>query len=335
MQVCGLNRRSKLFRTFFAVVGLVVLLAIAGRSYQSVSSSREERHNPEPGRLVDIEGLRLNIHCTGDRGPTVVLETGLGGPLTEWGRVQPQVARFARVCSYDRAGYGRSDAGPLPRTSDRIADELHALLRESGEPPPYVLVGHSFGGYNVRVFNGRYRKDVAAIVLVDATHEDQYELLPPAWNALGAAMLERYQDQARWAPISVEFGVTRLLLSMRGIEASHLILQTKYLRARASELEVIQVSAEQARAAGSLGDKPLIVLTAGKTPDPALAGGLSQEEIAEYRKVWVDDLQLRLAGLSERGKRILIPEGGHDMPTDRPDAITEAVREVSSARRTR
>jgi pimeloyl-ACP methyl ester carboxylesterase len=198
-----------------------------------------------------------------------------------------------------------------------------------------VLVGHSFGGYNARVFGGRYSKDVAAMVLVDATHEDQYALLPLRWNALGAAMLERYQHQARWAPVNVEFGITRLQLWIRGTEVSHLILQTKYLRARASELEAIRVSAEQARAAGTLGDKPLIVLTAGKSLDPAASGGLSQKEVAEYQEVWVDDLQLRLAGLSERGKRIVIPDSGHDMPSERPDAIAEAVREVLSARGTR
>ena len=96
----------------------------------------------------------------------------------------PDVAKFARVCSYDRAGYGWSSAGPMPRTSGEIARELHALLMASGEKGPYVLVGHSFGGYNVRVYTGKYPAEVAGLVLVDASHEDQNRWMPPSMKKL-------------------------------------------------------------------------------------------------------------------------------------------------------
>jgi pimeloyl-ACP methyl ester carboxylesterase len=111
---------------------------------------------------VDIGGYLLKINCTGNRSPTVILEAGLGDVSIEWSRVQPEIAKFARVCSYDRAGYASSDAGPMPRTSVQIAKELHT---------PYLLVGHSFGGYNVRVFNGNYPGEVTGIVLVDSTQK--------------------------------------------------------------------------------------------------------------------------------------------------------------------
>ena len=168
------------------------------------------------------------------------------------------------------------------------------------------------------------------MVLVDATQEEQYRLLPPAWNTLGAAMRERYRGQARWAPLEVNLGVARLRLAMRGSPVSYLLLQSKYFRARASELENIQVSAEQARAAGSLGTKPLVVITGGKNADPILGAGLTPRDVAEYRRIWVQELQSRLANLSTRAKWIVLPDSGHDVPADRPDAIIEAIHEVSS-----
>lgn len=152
-----------------------------GHLYQTIAGSRDAKQSPEPGHMVDIGGMRLQINCIGEGTPTVILELGLGDLLGEWHRVQLGVSSGARICGYDRAGYGSSDAGPFPRTSAHIAEELRTLLRSAGERPPYVLVGHSFGGYNVRVFHGRYPTEVAAVVLVDATQEDQYKLLPHAW----------------------------------------------------------------------------------------------------------------------------------------------------------
>src|SRR4051812_32708693 len=102
--------------------------------------------NPPPGRLVAVNGHRLHVRATGGGSPTVVFDAALAGSSISWTFVQPQVERFARAVSYDRAGFGWSDAGPLPRTAGRIADELRVLLERAGEPPPYLLVGHSFGG---------------------------------------------------------------------------------------------------------------------------------------------------------------------------------------------
>jgi len=244
---------------------------------------------------------RLGRRCvSGDR---VGSESGLGGTLDQWRRVQPGVAAFARACSFDRAGYGNSGAGPFPRTSERIAEELHELLRRAGEKPPCLLAGSSAGGYHVRVFHGRYPADVAAMVLVDTLY---------------AATVARYHSQARWAPVEVGLGIWRWRLPA---PAPYLLLQTKYFQARASEIETIEVSAEQARAVGKLGDKPLVVLTGAKE-DPGL------REIPDFQRIWVNDLQPRLAALSTRGKWIVLPDSGHDIPGDRPDAVVEAIREI-------
>src|SRR5579864_9311200 len=276
----------------FLIFGLVVLLASAGATYQLIANRADARRFPEPGRLVEVGGFRLKLNCTGIGSPTVVLESGFGDVLPEWQSVQPGIAKFARVCSYDRAGYGGSEAGPMPRTSKQIAEELHSLLHNAGENPPFVLVGHSYGGYNVRVFNGQFPSEVAGLVLVDSVQEDQYQLLPPDWQRVLADLEKHCRKQARLAPFLVDLGIGRLMLRARGQdENSYLILQSKYLKARASEIENVRISAEQARSSGALGDKPLIVLTAGR--EPPIGPGLTAQDVHDYQRIWVEDLQMR------------------------------------------
>jgi pimeloyl-ACP methyl ester carboxylesterase len=317
-------------KTLLAIVFLLGLVALGGVAYQTIGTRMDARRSPEHGKLVDIGGYRLKINCVGTLSPTVVLESGLGDVSPEWERVQPGIAEFSRVCSYDRAGYGGSDAGPMPRTSAVIAKELHTLLQWAGEKPPFVLVGHSFGGYTVRVFNGRYPSEVAGLVLVDSPHEDEYQLLPSAWKRFDAALLQHYERLASTAPFFVGLGIARLRLQINGGVRSYdyLILQSKYLKARASELENIQTSAEQARAAGAIGDKPLIVLTAGRSFEAAPLPGLSQQDLANSERIWVENLQPRLVRLATHGVQLVLRDSGHDIPSDRPDAVLNAVRQI-------
>ena len=325
------DKQGSLLRIVLIAITLLTLLAIAGACYQFIESRADAQRLYRPGRLVSAGTFRLNVYCTGRGSPTVVLEAGLADSLDSWSRVQPEIARFARVCSYDRAGYGDSDPGPMPRTSDRIASELHAALQSAGEKPPYLLVGASFGGFNVRVFNGKYSDQVAGLILVDSTQEDQYRLLPRAWSTMGAAMRRRAGQQAFWAPLYIDLGLARLQLRLQGRQAPHVLLQSKYLIARTSEFENIEVSAKQARAADHIDNEPLLVLTAGRPIDASLRAGLSEEDQRAYEETWVNDLQLRLAHLSTLGKRVVVPDSGHDMPTDRPDAIVSAVRDLCAA----
>ena len=309
---------------------LVIALALAGASYQAITARADAQRFPEPGRRVDVGGYSLKLNCTGAGSPTVILESGFGDVLPEWESVQDGIAKFARVCSYDRAGYGGSDPGPMPRTSAQIARELHSLLQNAGEKPPLLLVGYSFGGYNVRVFNGFYPGEVEGLVLVDAVQEDQYAVLPPVWNRIGDRLRKHCESQARIAPVLVDLGIGRLMLRARGQdEGSYLILQSKYLRARASEIENMRTSAEQARASGSLGGKPLIVLTAGQ--GPSTSPDLSQQDVQDFQRIWAGDLQMRLAHLSSRGTREMVEGSSHGDILDRPDAVVTAVRAVRAA----
>ena len=180
-----------MIRIVLALCAALLLVAASGALFQSLATRRELAATPAPGALVDVGGHRLHIWCIGSGSPAVILETGLGGTFPGWGLVQPEVARFTRVCSYDRAGMGYSDSGPSPRTTRRASHELAELLTRAGISDPVVLAGASLGGFTVRVFATDYPDRAAGLVLVDASHENQPHEIPPlapyvrALSALG------------------------------------------------------------------------------------------------------------------------------------------------------
>lgn len=342
-------KKSRLWRFVrWVLIGLVLLLicaALAGAAYQAIANWRDARQFPQEGRSIalgaDFPGVSLNLNCVGQGTPTVVLDSGLGVPAAGWDLVTPDVAKFARVCSYDRAGYGWSSAGPMPRTSGEIVKELHALLAASGEKGPYVLVAHSFGGYNVRVYVDKYPADVAGLVLVDTSHEDQNQLMPPSLKKLTQEQIQQLDSEKRLMPILIFFGIARLTAGDDGDsklskdfrdKMKYLQLQTKFIDAAFSELKTLLQSADEVRRTGNLGDRPLVVLTAGKDLDAKdLPKGVSVEEMREFRKTWVNDLQVRQARLSTRGKQIVVPDSTHMIPMERPDAVINAIHEVYDA----
>jgi pimeloyl-ACP methyl ester carboxylesterase len=159
-----------------------------------------------PGRLVlTADGTRLNIYCMGKGSPAVVFDQGWGDWSPAWAVVQPQVATFTRVCAYDRAGYGFSSAGPMPRTSVRVADELHAALRDAGISPPYIIVAAHFGSYNMRVFADRYMSEVAGIVLSDA---DDGDVEPARWQTRDRSAIPVLVARMRACRVAIASGST-------------------------------------------------------------------------------------------------------------------------------
>jgi pimeloyl-ACP methyl ester carboxylesterase len=335
-------------RTVQALAGGVILLACVGAAYEFVAERMDARHFPQRGRSIQLgpefQNISLNLDCSGrdppaglvgqNALPTVILDSGLGVPAIGWKLVQDQVAKFTRVCSYDRAGYSWSDSGPLPRTSLQITRELHALLTTAGEKGPFVLVGHSFGGLNVRVYTGQYPHEVVGMVLVDAMHEDQYQKFP--------APFRRFQPpsdtQLMITDVLLHLGIARALQgNSGGSNSSNEFMQqvaaaqwsAKFNTANTEEIRAFAQSAEQVRAAGNLGDRPLIVLTAGKAlPASVLPEGATPKDLEELHRVWVDELQISEMHLSTRGKRIIVTDSGHLIPFERPDAIVAAIHEV-------
>ncbi len=302
-----------------AVVVFVVLLAAAGTAYETISSYYDSERYPQVGRSVDLGGFTLNLHCAGTGSPTVILESGVGLPALSWGLVQPEIARFTRVCSYDRAGYGWSDPRPGPRTAGRLADELHLLLSNAGVNPPYLLVGHSFGGMIVRMYASRHPGEVAGMVLVDSSQEDQQTRgFRPTPSPLRPV-----------APVLYRLGISRALFWLRGesnlpqdmaAALEYLMIQPKATETVFAEMSAFSASADEVRQAGDLGSMPLVVLT----------GTRSAERSPRLHAIWMNELQPRLVRLSTRGKHELA-DSGHNIQLEKPEAVVNAVREVYEA----
>lgn len=301
---------------------LIIVLAIAGFLYQNIFEARDRRFNPMPGARVPIDrSTSLHIDCVGDGSPTVILESGLGDSYISWRKVQPMIAKFARVCSYDRAGIGYSDSSPGPRTSGQIAQELYALLQSAQVKPPYVLVGHSLGGFDVRILASQHPQDVAGVVLVDSSHPDQDSRLPPELkNMLGTQMRE-----AEFLEYTMPFGVPRLIgLCEDDAPARAAECNFHSLREAAREMKAIPESSTQTAAARSLGDMPLIVLS--HDPEKPLAE-LPADLAKSTNEAW-EKMQEELAHLSTRGVQRIVKNSGHYIQIDQPAAVVDAIHDV-------
>ncbi len=313
-------------RSRFRIVGRIILvflliLAGAGFLYENVSEARDRRFNRMIGQRVDVGGLKMHINCTGQGTPTVILESGLGDAYVSWRKVQPQIAKFARVCSYDRAGLGFSDSSSRPRTSKVIAEELHALLGAANIAPPYILVGHSMGGFNVRLFASLYRNEVAGMVLVDASHPDQENRFPPELKNLAGSWMRA----AEFLEYTMPLGVPRLL-DLCDPDPVPRTAECNFHSERESvaELKAFPESAAETAATGTLGDLPLAVLS--HDPDKPSAD-LPADLAKPTNEAW-EKMQEELAYLSTRGTQAVAKGSANYIQIDRPDVVIEAVRSV-------
>jgi pimeloyl-ACP methyl ester carboxylesterase len=252
--------------------------------------------------------------CRGEGRPTVVLDAGMGEAWATWSKVQPALARTTRVCSYDLAGIGYSEPGPLPRTSARIVEELHALLERDGVEPPYVLVSHSFGGYDVRLYASRYRREVAGIVLVDASHEDQWRRFPPGVAREGERMREQLLAAAERAERGQSPGP--IVPNFPPVVAS----RAAWYRARYEECRSAEESAAELRAVDRRLWVPLVVITGGKQAPI----GATREERAKVHRVW-RQLQEDLVSLSPQVTHIVAKRSGHFVHRDNPKVVVRAI----------
>jgi pimeloyl-ACP methyl ester carboxylesterase len=312
---------SRVCRITIGLLLLVLALLASGFLYENISEARDRRFNPMPGRRVDVGGFKMHIDCTGAGTPSVILDSGLGDAFVSWRKVQPAISKFAYVCSYDRAGLGYSDSSSRPRTSQVIAEELHALLHAAGIDPPYVLVGHSMGGYDVRLFASLYRSEVAGMVLVDASHPDQENRFPPEIKNMEGTELR----ESEFLEFTTPFGLPRLL-DLCDDNAVVRAAECNFHSARegVAEIKAFRESAAQAASTGSLGDMLLAVLS--HDPDKRLAD-LSPDVAKPVNEAW-ETMQEELARLSTRGTQTIAKGSSHYIQIDRPEIVIDAVRNV-------
>ena len=295
---------------------------------------------PPPGKLVDLGGHRLHINCTGKGTFTVVVENGLGDFSFDWILVQTRVEKFARICSYDRAGYAWSDPGPKPRTHAQLNLELHDALNKLGEHHPLILVGHSFGGSFVRSYAATYPSQMVGMVLIDTVQEDQRILMGPKKTG-------RVRDSAKGIPIpeprenllpSDRPNLPAVSNAVGAIEPpfDRLPPEEQKLQRWAEQLPELndaedsqkEWSAEymaQLHAKpqdGSLGTKPLIVLARAE-------GHFGNDLDVPAAELEADRIRLqsRLALLSSNGKLVMV-QSGHNMHLEAPDAVADAIKNV-------
>ncbi|HVB35085.1 MAG TPA: alpha/beta fold hydrolase [Patescibacteria group bacterium] len=328
-----------------AIAALVVaLLLLAGMAYQRLGTARDLRRHPPPGRMIDIGGCRLHLLEKGKNHPTVVFESGLPGSVLSWSLVQEELSRLVRTVAYDRAGLGWSDPGPEPRSAESVTSELRLLLARAGVAPPYILVGHSFGGLTCRLYASRYPDEVAALVLLDPVGASE-------WFPLSEREKRRLEAGAklcRRTALLARFGVTRLVgllarigavrmakMAVRWISAGQMAdagsavspltklpagersivrtfwVQAKFYEAMAGQIAALPESAAQmARAGDRLEAKPVVVISARNTAPGRLAE------------------QLSIVRLSSRGRHLVAHSSGHWIQLDDPELVTGIILEV-------
>jgi pimeloyl-ACP methyl ester carboxylesterase len=308
-------------RIVLLLIAFLVILAVAGFLYENISEARDRRFNPLQGRLLDVGGRKMHIDCAGEGNPTVILDSGLGDSYLSWRKVQPEIAKFTRVCSYDRAGLGYSDPSSQPRTSKVIAEELHALLRAASVSPPYVIVGHSMGGYDVRVYTSLYRNEIVGMVLVDASHPDQENRFPAELKNMEGS----WHREAQFIASTMPFGIPRLLgLCDNDAVTRAADCNWHSAREQLAEISAFPESAAETAQTGTLSDMPLAVLS--HDPDKP-SSDLPPDLAKSTNEAW-EKMQQELAHLSARGTQTVAKNSAHYIQIDRPDVVIDAVRNV-------
>ncbi len=274
-----------------------------------------------PGRMIDMGGYKQHIYCVGAGAPTIVLESGLAGFSLEWYPLEARLARYQRVCSYDRTGYGWSDYSPLPRTADHLAEELHRLLRRAGEAPPYLLVGHSFGGYIVQDFSRRHPHEVQGLVLIDASHPLQMQRLKPRARDLKAVRYDGRRLHSRiirsWPTLPAHYPPSSRILAL------HLMSGRKSTLTQLSEWENFSLSGSEVLQAGPMPDIPVVVMSRGRRMWPATAAG-------DAKAVIWQQLQAELTDLTPQTYQIIASSSGHHIHLDQPELVFHAIRSLAN-----
>lgn len=316
------------------LISIRILLLVATTIYQAIACWQEDRQ-PPPGQLVDVGGYRLHLYVMGEASPTIVLDHSLGG--IEGYFLIEKLTKLARVCIYDRAGYGWSDHSPHPRTSEQIVKELDRLLTQAGIEPPYILVGNSFGSYNVRLYAHLFPQKVVGIVLTDALHETGMLKMSIRLQALKLFFISGFAVSI----LGSMLGIIRLLSlckvfellkpelhyfskdSLKWVKRS--FCRPKHWITMSREMMNLDKSARQVRIAQHFGTLPIVSIKASSFFKPSFWTIFIPLKDANQLR---EKMHLELCSLSTDCFQLEASKSGHFVWIDQPEVIIDAVRMV-------
>jgi len=312
-------------RTVLLFVVLLAAVVAGSASFNAIARLWFRARHPAPGEIYIVDGYKMHIDCIGSGSPAIVLDAGLGNDAVTWAPVQPMLARATRVCAYDRAGFGLSQARPAPRDADHIADELHGLLLQAKVTGPIVLMGHSIAGIYIRDYATRYPEEVAGLVFVDGSTPMQQD--NPAFKAMmGSGPSPVVIAAAKTAMI---VGVPRLMgrcsHGRPGLDAHDAQLQAEdfcemHVKASLGESGNLERSGLETVHTGPYEALPILIFS--HDPNKDLATENATQKTAE--PVW-NQMQEDLKKLSTRSRRIIAKNSSHYIQIDRRDLIEKEV----------
>lgn len=318
-------------RLLLIVLFVILLGVLTSAAYNALYVHHLAKQQPVPGKFYQVNGYQMHLYCTGTGSPTVVLEGGRGVDWIYWQKVQPELSKTTRVCSYDRAGIGWSDPQPGPRDAIHIAQQLHSLLQQTGETGSLILAGASAGGFYVREYVASYPTEIAGLVFIDASVPEQSDALPDANDSEAKrkqrhrmATTEWLKETSGWARLSgqcrgeVERGL-EAYIDLATAEACRPSFAASWL----GEWDDFWRSGEEAAQAPCCGNLPLLVIS--QDPDRPKPGWDAQSIAAN--PIWAG-LQENLKKLSPRSRRIIARNSGHHIMIDRPDVIISGVHQM-------
>ena len=325
-----MTKRPRIITLVFVALALLVSVYLILVAFQVWALRHFVDTYPKPGQLVDVDGYNMHLKCSGSGARTIILEAGAGSWSMDWYLVQSELSKVARVCSYDRAGTGWSDRRPEPRDINRLVSELDSLLRKALVKPPYIMVGASFGGMIVQLFENRYPDLVTALVLIDGRPKDYFE----RYEKIVPNSKERLIEEMKTITFLYGFGLLAAVVNSKPPEGVPATLQELYLDHGRMTKQAIAWAKERidgadneqlAHRIGHIGDKPLLVISHGKKNMFAGRSGLSTSQAASLEALFAS-MQLGLTDLSTNSRHVIAEQSGHAIQFDQPDLI---VREVS------